>query len=78
MKRHGLIREVEVRGFPAGKEYRVKSMRIHEQWPSDASCFFVVGWGWYDLISMPDDYSRFILAWDLKLDTTAQSISEAV
>ena len=38
----------------------------------------MVGWGWYYLISVLDDYSRFILAWDLKRDMTAQSISEVV
>jgi putative transposase len=78
LKRHGLIHEVEVVGFPAGKEYAVKTTRINEQWQTDASYFFVVGWGWYYLISVLDDYSRFILAWDLKRDMTAQSISEVV
>jgi putative transposase len=78
LKRHGLIHEVEVVGFPAGKEYRVKTTRINEQWQTDASYFFVAGWGWYYLISVLDDYSRFILAWDLKGDMTAQSISEVV
>ncbi len=76
LKRHGLIHEVEVVGFPAGKEYAVKTTRINEQWQTDASCFFVAGWGWYYLISVPDDYSWFILVWDLKRDMTAQSISE--
>jgi transposase InsO family protein len=60
LKRHGLIREVEGVGFPAGQEHRVKTTRINEQWQSDASHFFVVGWGWYYLISVLDDYSRFI------------------
>ncbi len=50
LKRHGLIREVKPVGFPAGKEYRVKTTRPNEQWQSDASYFFVVGWGWYYLI----------------------------
>jgi putative transposase len=35
-------------------------------------------WGWDYLISVLDDYSRFILAWDLKGGMTAQSISEVV
>ena len=76
LKRHGLIHEVEVVGFPAGKEYRVKTTGINEPWQSDASYFFVVGW--YYLISVLEDYWRFILAWDLEPDTTAQSISEVV
>ena len=32
LKRHGLVREVKVVGFPAGPEYRVKTSRPNEQW----------------------------------------------
>ena len=78
LKRHGLIQEVKAVGFPAGKEYRVKTTRVNEQWQSDASYFFVESWGWYYLVSVLDDYSRFILAWDLKPDMTAESFSEVV
>ena len=78
LKRHGLIREVKVLGFPAGKEYRIKTTRANEQWQSDASYFFVVGWGWYYLISVLDDFSRMILAWELKTDMTSESISDVV
>jgi len=78
LKRHGLVQEVKVEGFPAGKEYRIKTIRPNEQWQSDASYFFVVGWGWYYLISVLDDYSRMILAWELKTDMTSASISEVV
>ncbi len=78
LKRHGLIRPVTVLGFPAGPEYRVKPTRPNEQWQSDGSYFFVVGWGWYYLISVLDDFSRFILAWDLKPDLSAASISDVV
>jgi len=66
LRRHGLNRTVELVGFPAGKEYRVKTTAPNQQWQSDASYFFVVGWGWYYFISVLDDYSRLILAWDLK------------
>ena len=78
LKRHGLVREVKLEGFPANKEYRIKTTRVNEQWQSDASYFFVVGWGWYYLISVLDDYSRMILAWELKPDMTSASISEVV
>ena len=78
LKRHGLIRGVSLQGFAAGKEYRIKTTHINEQWQSDASYFFVVGWGWYYLISVMDDFSRMILAWDLMLDMTAESIGDIV
>jgi transposase InsO family protein len=51
---------------------------VNEQWQSNASYFFVEGWGWYYPISVLDDYSRMILAWELKTDMTAESISEVV
>lgn len=78
LKRHGLIREVQTQGFPAANEYRHKTKRVNQQWQSDASYFFVIGWGWYYLISVLDDYSRMILAWQLKTDMTADSISDVV
>lgn len=78
LKLYGLIREVQVVGFPAGPEYTVKTTRVNEQWQSDASYFFVVGWGWYYLISVLDDFSRYILAWELNSDMKMESISEVV
>jgi putative transposase len=78
LKLHGLVREVDVVGFPAGPEYTVKTTRVNEQWQCDASYFFVVGWGWYYLISVLDDFSRYILAWQLKGDMKTESISEVV
>jgi len=78
LRRHGLNRTVESVGFPASAEYRVKTTRVNEQWQSDASYHFVVGWGWYYSIEVLDDYSRFILAADLKADMTSGSISDVV
>jgi len=65
-------------GFPAGPEYAVKTKRVNEQWQSDGSYFFVMGWGWYYLISVLDDFSRYILAWELKSNMKTESISEVV
>ncbi len=39
LKRHGLIRAVKPVGFPAGKEYRVKTTRHNEQSASITSLF---------------------------------------
>jgi transposase InsO family protein len=77
-KRHGLNRTITLVGFPAGKEFRVKTTARNQLWQSDASYFFVVGWGWYYSILVLDDFSRFVLASDLKPDMTAHSISDVV
>ncbi len=58
----------------AGKEYHTKTTRPHQLWATDASYFRVVGWGYYYLVTVMDDYSRFILAWKLQKDMSADSL----
>ena len=64
--------------FPASNEYHTKPGAVNEQWQTDASYFKAVGWGWYYLISVLDDYSRRIIAWRLQKDMAADSFSEVV
>ena len=47
-------------------------------WATDCSYLKVPGWGYYYLITVIDDYSRYILAWDLKCDMTSDSIIDVV
>ncbi len=74
LKREGLIKAAEVVGFKAGKEYHRKTRRPNELWATDCAHLKVTGWGWYYLVTVIDDFSRFILAWQLKLDMTAESL----
>jgi putative transposase len=78
LKQYGLNRTVSLVGFPASKEFRVKTTAPNQLWQSDASYYFVVGWGWYYSIEVLDDFSRFVLASDLKPDATTDSISDVV
>ncbi len=47
-------------------------------WATDASYFKVVGWVYYCLVTVMDDYSRFILGWKLQKDMSANSLFETV
>ena len=47
-------------------------------WATDASYFRVVGWGYYYLVTVMDDHSRFILAYKLQRDMTSDSFIEVV
>lgn len=78
LKRHGLIKRVEIVGFKAAKEYHRKTSRPNELWPSDCCHLKVYGWGWYYLVTVMDDFSRFILGWDLKTDMTGRAIEDVV
>ena len=62
----------------AAKEYHTKTTRPHQMWATDASYFRVVGWGYYYLVTVMDDYSRFILSWKLQKDMSANSLIEVV
>lgn len=77
LRREGLVKRPEVQ-LVAGKEYHTKTMRPHQMWATDASYFRVVGWGYYYLVTVMDDYSRFILAWKLQRDMAADSLIEVI
>ena len=78
LKREGLIKPAEITGFKAGKEYHRKTKRPNELWATDCAYLKVIGWGWYYLVTVMDDYSRFILAWELKSDMSAISLIDVV
>lgn len=65
LRDEGLIRDQEIVSFPAKSEYEYKPERVNEQWQTDATYLFVVGYGWFYLISVLDDFSRKILAWEI-------------
>ncbi len=77
LKREGLVRRLELRQ-PAGSEYRHKTTAPHQLWATDASYFRVAGWGYYYMVTVMDDFSRFILAWRLQVDMTSASLIEVV
>ena len=77
LRREGLVKRIEYQ-LAAGKEYQHKTTGPHQLWATDASYFRVVGWGYYYLVTVMDDYSRFILAWKVQRDMTANSLIEVV
>jgi RNA-directed DNA polymerase len=77
LRREGLVKRAEYQ-LVAGKEYRHKTAGPHQLWATDASYFRVVGWGYYYLVTVMDDYSRFILAHKVQRDMTADSLIEVI
>jgi len=77
LRREGLVKRQEMQ-LSAANEYHTKTTRPHQMWATDASYFRVVGWGYYYLVTVMDDYSRFILAWKLQRDMSADSLIEVI
>ena len=51
----------------AAKTFAHPTHRPNELWQTDFTYLQVVGWGWYYLSTVLDDYSRYILAWTLRM-----------
>lgn len=77
LRREGLVKRQEMQ-LQAAKEYHTKTTGPHQMWATDASYFKVAGWGYYYLVTVMDDYSRFILGWKLQKDMSANSLIEVV
>ena len=46
-------------------EFKDKTTAINEMWQTDFTYFKIIGWGWYYLSTILNDYSRYIIAWKL-------------
>jgi RNA-directed DNA polymerase len=78
LKTAGLICPKPLPELPAAKEWRYKTTRADEIWQCDGTKLFVVGWGYYNLLPVEDDYSRKILAWPLSPEESGFSLSDSV
>ncbi len=62
----------------ASDSFRNPTKRIHELWQTDFTCFKIIGWGWYYLSTVMDDYSRYILAWKLCSTMSASDVTDTL
>lgn len=65
LKEKGLITTPAFMLMKAADEYKVKTKRVNEMWQTDFTYMKVIGWGWYYLSTIIDDYSRYIISWKL-------------
>ena len=62
---YGLIPDPAFSIISASDEFKDKTIRVHEMWQTDFTYLKVAGWGWYYLSTVLDDYSRYIVYWEL-------------
>jgi transposase InsO family protein len=62
----------------AANTFQHPTHRPNELWQTDFTDLHVVGWGWYDLSTVLDDFSRYILAWTLRTSMGATDVMETL
>ena len=71
LKSYDLITSPAYVVLSAADEFRDKTTRPNQLWQTDFTYLKVIGWGWFYLSTILDDYSRYIIAW--KLCTTMKT-----
>jgi len=62
----------------ASDAFKDPTTRVHEMWQTDFTYFRIVGWGWYYLSTVLDDFSRYIIAWKLSPTMGASDVTETL
>jgi len=62
----------------ASDKFKTPTHRVHELWQTDFTYFRVIGWGWYYLSTVLDDYSRYIITWRLTKDMGATDVEDTL
>lgn len=61
----GIIPEPVYAVNTAKDKFESPTVRTNQLWQTDFTYLKVTGWGWYYLLTVLDDFSRYILAWRL-------------
>ena len=62
----------------ASDEFKHKTSRVNQLWQTDFTYFKIIGWGWYYLSTVLDDFSRYIIAWLLTKTMAADDVKNTL
>lgn len=78
LKSYDLITSPAYIVMEASDEFSHKTKRVNELWQTDFTYMKIIGWGWYYLSTILDDFSRFIIAWKLTNSMTAEDVKDTI
>ncbi len=76
LKAHDLITSPAFIVIKAADEFRDKTTAPNQLWQTDFTYLKVIGWGWFYLSTILDDFSRYIIAWKLCTTMKAADVTE--
>jgi len=75
LKAHDLITSPAFVVIKAADEFTEKTVRPNQLWQTDFTYLKVIGWGWFYLSTILDDFSRYIIAWKLCTTMKAEDVT---
>jgi transposase InsO family protein len=78
LKEVGLITVPDYVVIKAADEFKDKTTAINQMWQTDFTYFKIIGWCWYYLSKILDDYSRYIIAWKLSTTMRATDVTDTI
>ena len=78
LKAHDLITSPAFILLKAADHFAQPTTAINQLWQTDFTYLRVIGWGWFYLSTVLDDFSRYILAWKLCSSMTATDVADTL
>ena len=78
LKAHDLITSPAFILLKAADTFAEPTTAPNQLWQTDFTYLRVIGWGWFYLSTVLDDFSRYILAWKLCTTMTASDVSDTL
>jgi putative transposase len=78
LKAHDLITSPAFILMKAADTFAHPTTAPNQLWQTDFTYLRVIGWGWFYLSTVLDDFSRYILAWKLCTTMTATDVSDTL
>jgi transposase InsO family protein len=78
LKAHDLITSPAFIVIKAADEFHTKTTAPNQLWQTDFTYLKVIGWGWFYLSTVLDDFSRYVIAWKLCTGMVASDVIETL
>ncbi len=78
LKAHDLITSPAFIVVKAADQFHTKTTAPNQLWQTDFTYLKVIGWGWFYLSTILDDFSRYIIAWKLCTTMTAGDVTSTL
>lgn len=78
LKAHDLITSPSFIVIKAASEFKDKTTAINQLWQTDFTYLKIIGWGWYYLSTILDDFSRYIISWKLCTTMKAEDVTDTL